>query len=219
MMIDRRRDRAWQYGMEGKWCVFARMEWVSEWIESIRCFIDDGIFPLATSLFVYLLSATVATTENKYLNTGSAFTLYIHSQRQREKEFYICIYVYLLMINMKISSHYHYYWHIFWIAFTIKLQFRLSFHPFLVLFGSMFKYAASSIPWIFHAATNFISAFMRLYVFVFVCTRCIEPFIITSCMLCKWSAPIIIQTTYYSGVGHAQRNQTIFASFMPETNG
>lgn len=48
-------------------------EWVNEWIESLICFIADGIFPLATSLFLYL-SFTVALqrTCKVDLSTGSA---------------------------------------------------------------------------------------------------------------------------------------------------
>lgn len=68
----------------------------------------------------------------------------------------VCVCVCLPIINMKISSHYHYYWHIFWIAFTIKLQFCLIFHRIRSIQCSSHIYCW--IRWIFHAAITYVYA-------------------------------------------------------------
>lgn len=129
MMIDRQRE---DRGRKRK-AVYG-MGWVSE-LKVLYVLLMMAFFHLQLRYLYIYYPATVATTV--YICTYVLEHRFCIHLMYGMNIIHAC--VCLRMINMKISSHYHYYyyyWHIFGIAFTIKLQFHYVFHLSYILFNS-----------------------------------------------------------------------------------
>lgn len=210
------RGKKQQNGTEWIWVSVRVNDWMNRKYHTdiqIHIFYWWWRFPLATSSFVFISHCRSLTCR------WTDVVCCVPATCVRAAALFVCVCV--PIINMKISSHYHYYWHIFWIAFAIKLQFCLIFHR------------IRSIQCSSHTAIGFDEYFMQqllMCVRACVCVReyfrCIKPFIVTSSIyniLCEWGQVIFnikskIQYAAAAAVAVAWRNhiQSILLVLSPK---